>query len=133
MNATTGSSAESQAHSDALTEGFLHHVLFCCFTTPARPFDELLPHLEDHLAYLQRLEREGKLFAAGPFLDDHDRFAGPGMLIYRADSREAAAELAAGDPFHARGLRTFEIRPWQMNEGTILVRLAYSTGRFELT
>lgn len=110
-DASTDSTAESQAHSDALTEGFLHKLLYCCFTTPVRPFGDLLPHLEDHLSYLQTLEREGKLFAAGPFLDEHDRFSGPGMLIYRAVSREEATQIADGDPFHARGLRSFEIKP----------------------
>ena len=53
----------------------------------------------------------------GPFRDKNhpEEFAGSGMLIFRAETREAAEALAHGCPFHSNGIRTFEIVPWQWN------------------
>ena len=56
-------------------------------------------HRPTHRAYLQQLLDQGKLFAAGPFAD------GSGALIvYEADTPEAAEELIQADPFHAAGV-----------------------------
>ena len=37
------------------------------------------------------------------------------------------------DPMHVCGARTFRVRPWLVNEGTITVKLGFATGKFELT
>jgi uncharacterized protein YciI len=60
-----------------------------------------------HIAYVKSLDDAGKLVLAGPF----ENFAG-GMVIVRADSIEAATEIAKSDPFVTEGVRTFEIRKW---------------------
>ena len=49
-----------------------------------------------------------------------------GMIIIRADSFEHAHEIAMGDPFHAEGLREFDIWNWSMNEGSFTVTINYS-------
>ena len=41
------------------------------------------------------------------------------MIIVRAASFEEAHEIAMGDPFHAEGLREFDIWNWSMNEGQL--------------
>ena len=63
-----------------------------------------------HRAYLTRLCEQGTLFAAGPFED------GSGALIvYEADSHEAAEALLKADPFHAAGVFVkWTIRPWKV-------------------
>ena len=50
----------------------------------------------------------------------------------RAESREAAVAIAERDPMHARGARTFTVRPWMINEGGTTVRLDFSTQRFTI-
>ena len=48
------------------------------------------------------------------------------MVIIRADSLKAAQEIAAQDPMHQCGARSFKVRPWLLNEGTITIQLNYS-------
>jgi hypothetical protein len=44
----------------------------------------------------------------------------------RASSREDAEAIAREDPFNKSGMRTFEIRTWQLNEGSFTVTINYS-------
>ncbi|GAE34281.1 YciI family protein [Halalkalibacter akibai] len=60
-----------------------------------------------HLEYLEGLEKEGKIFAKGPFLDG----AG-GMVIYEVDSLEEARKLAEADPYVVKGVRKLELHEW---------------------
>ena len=64
---------------------------------------------------------------AGPMSDlSGDMMEGVGMIIYRANSLEAARKLAEGDPMHSSGTRTFTIRRWLVNEGSISVNVKLS-------
>jgi uncharacterized protein YciI len=61
-----------------------------------------------HRQYLASLKDRGQLAISGPFAD------GSGALIvYEAESAEAAEELLRGDPFHAAGVfLSWRLRPW---------------------
>jgi uncharacterized protein YciI len=61
-----------------------------------------------HRQYMAGLKAQGRLAASGPFAD------GSGALIvYEADSAEAAEELLKADPFHAAGVFLgWRLRPW---------------------
>ena len=54
------------------------------------------------------------------------------MVIIRASSLTEAREIAATDPMHKSGARSFEVRPWLLNEGTINLSINYSKGSFTL-
>lgn len=114
------------------THGGLQKLYFVCFSNPARPPAELEADLEDHKAYLSKLEREGKLLAAGPLLGDDAKYDGTGLLVYRVSLRKEAETIAQNDPFHAKGLRTYTLKPWQVNEGSFDIRLLFSERRFAL-
>lgn len=61
-----------------------------------------------HRQYLASLKEQGKLAASGPTTDDYGA-----LIIYEADSMEAAEALLRGDPFHANGVFVrWIIRPW---------------------
>ena len=62
-----------------------------------------------HIAHVKNLDDQGKLVLAGPFED----YAG-GLVIVRAESLEAAKKIAESDPFVIEGVRTFEVRTWQL-------------------
>jgi uncharacterized protein YciI len=64
-------------------------------------------HRPAHLDYVNRLFKEGKVFAVGPFTDGKG-----GMVIYEADSYEEAVVLAEKDPVVAEGARIVEVREW---------------------
>ena len=41
-------------------------------------------------------------------------------------------KIAATDPMHKSGARSFTVRPWLLNEGTINLAINYSKGNFTL-
>jgi uncharacterized protein YciI len=64
----------------------------------------------EHRQYLAALKERGQLAVSGPFAD------GSGALIvYEAESTEAAEELLKSDPFHRAGVFVrWVLRPWNV-------------------
>ncbi|MBY5649539.1 YciI family protein [Rhizobium leguminosarum] len=56
-----------------------------------------------HIDYLNKLNAEGTLKIAGPFLDDDGKPCGS-LIIVEAESKEAARALADADPYAKAGL-----------------------------
>ncbi|MDV4155123.1 MULTISPECIES: YciI-like protein [Rhizobium] len=56
-----------------------------------------------HIEHLNKLNAEGTLKIAGPFLDDDGKPCGS-LIIVEADSKEAARALADADPYAKAGL-----------------------------
>lgn len=109
-------------------------VVFLCFTEPeGLSAEEIRPHLDAHKAWLTDMERSSVLMFAGPMLDDNYRYSGSGLLVFQASSMAEARSIADLDPFHANGIRKYRIVPWQINEGSMDVRLTLSDGRFTLS
>jgi len=66
----------------------------------------------EHIAYLEKLNAEGKLKFAGPFLDDEEKPCGS-LVAVEAPSLAEAETLAKADPYSLAGLfESSEIRPW---------------------
>lgn len=66
----------------------------------------------DHVAYLEGLNRAGKLAFAGPFLGDDGKPTGSLVVVDVADRAEAEA-VAAADPYARAGLfSAVEIKAW---------------------
>lgn len=77
----------------------------------------VLKNLEDHLAYWDEMERQHKMFAAGPFLPENpaDKWPGDGLVIISASSYAEAKNIAEEDPMHKSGARKYQLRPWLLN------------------
>ena len=115
-------------------EGMLRLQLYVVFTRPANGMQPVMEMLEQHLEYQISLEKRGIMFGAGPFwTDDELEWRGEGMVVIRAENLAAARAIAAEDPMHASGARTFEVRPWLINEGSLTIKLSHSTRSFELS
>ncbi len=115
------------------SEGRLRKQLFVVTSTAAGPTSKLKPILPDHLAYLATLERSGELFMAGPLMnEDPETWSGDGLLVYAAESYQRAVEIADKDPLHASGARTYTIRPWLLNDGSLRLNITLSTQRSTL-
>ena len=74
--------------------------------------DDMARRLETrpiHRGYLTELLDSGKLFASGPFVDDTGA-----LIIYEADSQEAAEALLAADPYSKTGgiIESAVIQEW---------------------
>ncbi len=95
--------------------------------------DDIGRHLHAHVTWMIDLERAGHLLASGPLIDGEGIGPGDGLTILRTESVDAAADLAAEDPFVVHGLRTYEIATWRLMEGSFSINLSLSTGtyRFE--
>ena len=118
----------------AKDRGALALELFVAVSTPQKPPEDVKSVLPDHLAYIQGLERSGRLVMAGPLSDETgDQMQGAGMLVLRASSMEDAHELAAKDPMHSTGARSFTLRRWLVNEGSLSVSVGLSTREVSLS
>lgn len=111
----------------------LQKQLYAIFTTPTDGLGPVFANLEEHLKYQVQIEQEGVMYAAGPlWTDDEQSWEGEGLVVVRAASRDEAVAIAERDPMHKSGARSFTVRPWLINEGTVTVRLDYSTQKFTI-
>ena len=62
-----------------------------------------------HLDNIVRMEKEGKLVVAGPFLDNGDL---RGLYVFRVASIEEAQAFADSDPAIQAGRLRLELHPW---------------------
>ena len=115
------------------SKGMLQKQLYAIFTTPTDGLGPVFAQMEKHLAFQVQIEQEGIMYAAGPlWTDDEEHWEGEGMVIVRADSAAEATVVAERDPMHISGARTFRVRPWLINEGSMTIRLDNSTQKFTL-
>lgn len=113
----------------AKDRGALALELYVAVSTPGESPEAVKAALSDHLAYQAELERAGQLALAGPMSDETgEHMQGMGLIVYRAESLEQARALAEADPMHARGARTFVLRRWMINEGSLTLSVGLSTG-----
>ena len=118
----------------ARERGALAFEVFVAESTPAGDPDAVKAALPDHLAYIQGLESDGHLVMAGPMSDDSGtEMQGAGMVILRASSMDDARSLADNDPMHKSGARTYRLRKWLVNEGSVSLTVGLSTGRIQLS
>jgi uncharacterized protein YciI len=99
--------------------------LYAVLTTPVVERDKIVGALPDHLKYQVSLEERGIMFAAGPLFDRDDAPPRAGLIIIRANSFAEAEEIARADPMHARGLRTYTLDKWQINEGGFTLKVRF--------
>ena len=112
---------------EARERGALALELYVARSVPAKPPEALEEMLPRHLAYQAELEAAGSLAFAGPVSDESgDQLHGEGMIVYRAESLEAARALADADPMHSSGTRRYELRRWLINEGSLTLSVGLS-------
>ena len=110
---------------EEMSKPYLKKEMYVIISTEVVPRDKIVEVLPEHLEHQMRLEKEGIIFAAGPMFKE-DGKGGRGLIVVRADSFEAAKAIAQSDPFHQRGMRTFTVERWQINEGRYMLQVDYS-------
>ncbi len=106
--------------SHAKERGALALELFAVESTPVADEQKLKAVLPRHLEYQKELEAAGKLFLAGPLSDDTGSLMqGSGLVIYRCESWDEAVALADKDPMHSENVRSYRLRRWLVNEGSL--------------
>lgn len=87
------------------------HFAFLCTDKPGT-LQVRLDTRPEHLAYLNTLNKEGKLAFAGPFLGDDGKPTGS-LVVVKAETIEAARALAEADPYTKAGLfADVEVKAW---------------------
>ena len=110
------------------SKGMLQRQLYAIFTMPTDGLGPVFAVIEDHLEYQVQLEKERILHTAGPkWTDDEKSWEGDGLVVVRAISRKEAIKIAERDPMHRSGARSFRVRPWLINEGSITITLNNSS------
>jgi uncharacterized protein YciI len=118
----------SDYRTTARARGALAWELFIVDSRPAAEPQEMARILPDHLDYQRKMEAAGSLVLAGPLSDETgEQMSGGGMIVYRVVNMDEARAMAVADPMHARGGRTFKLRKWLVNEGSLTVSVKLST------
>ena len=108
--------------------------VYVIHTFPTNGLGPVMENLGPHLEYQQRMEDEGVYIAAGPhWAEDGETWEGEGMIVVRAASLEEARKIAEADPMHASGARSFRVRSWLINEGTITVKVNFASGNYTVS
>lgn len=118
----------------AKERGSMALELYVVESTPAETPEKVKESLPAHLAYQQSLENEGKLAFAGPLSDaTGEQMQGMGLIVYRASSMAEARQMADADPMHQSGARSYTLRKWLINEGSLSLNVGLSTKRVDLS
>ena len=116
------------------SRGMLQWQVYVITTTPMNGLGPVMEHIGPHLAYQQRMEEEGVYLAAGPhWEDDEETWKGDGMIVVRASNLAEARRIAENDPMHQSGARTFTVRPWLINEGSITIKVNFASRNYEVS
>ncbi len=100
---------------------------------PSTALADIRALVDEHVAWLLKLEAEGTVFLSGPLVSGPGTGPGSGVTVLRAASADHAEAIAATDPFVAHGLRTFQVFAWRVNEGAISIQLSLGTGGYTWT
>jgi uncharacterized protein len=109
----------------------LKKTLFVAINRVAAPASSIEPFVAEHLSYMNALEAEGNIWASGPFIEE-GVLVGDGLTILSTGTIEEARQAMEEEPLIKRGLRTFELRKWELREGRIDISLRASVSRYSL-
>ena len=76
-------------------------------------------HCDDHSRWVQAQRRAGFAMASGFLVDDQHKPGGGGVLVFSAESYEAAKAFIAADPMIARNLVDWTLHEWKPVEGSL--------------
>jgi uncharacterized protein YciI len=125
-------SASPQERIRQLTERMLRKKLYVILSKGGATAEQIAAVVPQHLEYMIGLEKQGVLFASGPFTTAPGQPAGDGLTVVRAANEEEARKIALADPFVVNKLRTFEVREWTVLEGSLGVKVNFSDQTLEI-
>jgi uncharacterized protein len=109
----------------------LNRTLFVAINRVAAPASAIEPFVAEHLAYMNSLEAAGRLWASGPFFEE-GVLVGDGLTIRSTNTIEQARQAMEEKPLIKRGLRTLELKKWELREGRMDISLRASVSRYSL-
>ena len=117
-----------------LSGDMLKWQVYAIHTYPTDGLEAVMANTGPHLEYQHKIEKEGVYIAAGPhWADDEETWEGEGLIIIRAKDLSDARRIAEEDPMHSSGARSFKVRPWLINEGSITVKVNFASNSREVS
>jgi uncharacterized protein YciI len=107
----------------------LRKRLYVAFSYPIASQEEMIARVPEHLLYMEK--HEDQVFLSGPFLVE-GLLVDEGMTVLHTESEEKAAEFMRNEPLIKHGLRRFELKRWEVREGTLSIRIHAATSKFSL-
>ena len=80
--------------------------------TAALSFEQRRPHLEAHRDWVTDQSQQGRSIRSGFLVDAQRRPGGGGLLIFEAESFEAAMRWVQNDPMIRAGLVDWHLQEW---------------------
>jgi uncharacterized protein len=109
-----------------LLKGMLNLPLYVVLRHPL-DLSKLPDLLHDHLKWAIAAEKNGELFASGPFMKDESPPGSlGGMSIVRANDLLHAESIIQKDPFISNGVYAVTIQKWLLMEGSFDVHVTLS-------
>lgn len=115
---------------ERITARNLKKRFFVALSYPIASENEMMKHMEDHFTYM--VEQQDKIVLSGPFIMPGVT-VGEGLTVLRTETEEEARDLMSNEPLVKLGLRRFEMKCWQVQEGTLTVTLSASESTFKLS
>ena len=109
----------------------LKKTLFVAINRVAAPASAIEPFVAEHLAYMNALEADGRLWASGPFIEE-GVFMGDGLTILSTGTIEEARRAMEEEPLIKRGLRSFELGTGSYARAGMDISLRSSISRYSL-
>jgi uncharacterized protein len=108
----------------------LKKTLFVAISRVAAPASAIEPFVGEHLAYMDALEAEGRLWASGPFIEE-GVLVGDGLTILSTGTIDEAPGHGREAAYQARAphVRT---QKWELREGPIDISRHASVNRYSL-
>jgi uncharacterized protein YciI len=78
---------------------------------PVKPREEWTVTLDQHLTWMKQQHEAGRILFSGPTTDR--KF---GIYVIRANSKDEAQRVAAGDPYTAAGFCAFDLFEWEVHQ-----------------
>ena len=86
-------------------------MFFLAMRRPIVPREQWTVTLDTHLVWMKEQHDKGTILLSGP---NGDRTLG--IYLIKAESRDQAEKIAAGDPFTAAGHTTYDLIDWQIHQ-----------------
>jgi uncharacterized protein YciI len=92
----------------------LEDRVYLMISTYRAPLAEVDAARDEHLRFLDELERRGLVVSAG-----RQNPPTGGIILFNLDSEEEARALLSDDPYVLRGLADYEARGWTPTRGVL--------------
>jgi uncharacterized protein len=115
----------------ALLAPMVKKRLWVVLSTAKVPSAAMEPHAAEHLKYMAGIEEKGQLWASGPFIVPGVT-VGDGLTIFNVPDKADVDRLMEDEPLTKLGMRTYEVRKWELREGRISIGLLCSQSNFTL-